>query len=99
LKSPPDDTQLEAWEVDAVDAQVETSPLHQYEGQITSYLAMVKETGKVVAKRDKAMRTLDFYRGEVCCHARSAHTCVNAQLTMAGVRALLIVSAARCYCG
>jgi hypothetical protein len=69
LNSPPDDAQLEAWGVDAVDAQVETSPLHQYEGQITSYLAMVKETGKVVAKRDKAVRTLDFYRGEVCCHA------------------------------
>jgi hypothetical protein len=39
--------------------------LHQYEAQITSYLDMVKETGKIIAKRDKAVRTLDYFRGEV----------------------------------
>lgn len=60
------ETQLEEWAVDSIDTKVETSPLHQYDAQITSYLAMVKEAGKVVAKREKAVRTLDFYRGEVC---------------------------------
>lgn len=56
---------VEAWDIEPLDFKQVASPLNAYDKELAEYATMLKDCQKVVLKREKAQRELDFWRGQL----------------------------------